>query len=72
MPLKGHWSLTGLRIINAEKSEFNEDQAACGQLCIRRCEFGAEEDQEWLALCSEEVSAAGPMPILQAGTRTAS
>ncbi|XP_025842611.1 protein phosphatase 1M isoform X1 [Vulpes vulpes] len=45
-------SLSG--IINAEKSEFNEDQAACGQLCIRRCEFGAEEDQEWLTLCAEE------------------
>eukprot|EP00071_Canis_lupus_P011742 XP_005632518.2 protein phosphatase 1M isoform X2 [Canis lupus familiaris] len=44
----------GRRIINAEKSEFNEDQAACGQLCIRRCEFGAEEDQEWLTLCPEE------------------
>ncbi|KAJ1069439.1 hypothetical protein K5549_017870, partial [Capra hircus] len=42
------------RIINAEKSEFNEDQAACGKLCIRRCEFGVEEDQEWLTLCSEE------------------
>ncbi|XP_070093561.1 protein phosphatase 1M isoform X6 [Equus przewalskii] len=43
-----------LRIINAEKSEFNEDQASCGKLCIRRCEFGAEEDQEWLTLCPEE------------------
>nr|XP_005898188.2 PREDICTED: protein phosphatase 1M [Bos mutus] len=42
------------RIINAEKSEFNEDQAACGKLCIRRCEFGVEEDQEWQTLCSEE------------------
>ncbi|KFO32693.1 protein phosphatase 1M isoform X1 [Fukomys damarensis] len=42
------------RIINAEKSEFNEDQAACGKLCIRRYEFGAEEDQEWLTLCTEE------------------
>uniref|UniRef100_A0A8C2SMH5 PPM-type phosphatase domain-containing protein n=1 Tax=Capra hircus TaxID=9925 RepID=A0A8C2SMH5_CAPHI len=28
--------------------------AACGKLCIRRCEFGVEEDQEWLTLCSEE------------------
>lgn len=59
---EGSLMLTGLRIINAEKSEFNEDQAACGQLCIRRCEFGAEEDQEWLTLCPEEVSTAGPRP----------
>ncbi|XP_044240823.1 protein phosphatase 1M isoform X3 [Ursus arctos] len=43
------------RIINAEKSEFNEDQAACGQLCIGRCAFAAEEDQEWLTLCPEEL-----------------
>ncbi|XP_059245853.1 protein phosphatase 1M [Mustela nigripes] len=49
------WNAGYAEIINAEKSEFNEDQAACGQLCIRRCEFGAEEDQEWLALCSEEL-----------------
>ncbi|XP_036074818.1 protein phosphatase 1M isoform X5 [Rousettus aegyptiacus] len=41
-------------VINAEKSEFNEDQAACGKLCIQRCEIGAEEDQEWLTLCPEE------------------
>lgn len=54
--LEGRLPFSGLRIINAEKSEFNEDQAACGKLCIRRCEFGAEE--EWLTLCPEEVSAA--------------
>ncbi|ERE76473.1 protein phosphatase 1M [Cricetulus griseus] len=41
-------------IINAEKSEFNEDQAACGKLCIRRCLFGIAEDQEWLTVCPEE------------------
>ncbi|XP_077933579.1 protein phosphatase 1M isoform X2 [Halichoerus grypus] len=48
------WNAGYAEIINAEKSEFNEDQAACGQLCIRRCEFGGEEDQEWLTLCPEE------------------
>uniref|UniRef100_A0A2K6AN79 Protein phosphatase, Mg2+/Mn2+ dependent 1M n=4 Tax=Macaca TaxID=9539 RepID=A0A2K6AN79_MACNE len=48
------WNAGYAEIINAEKSEFNEDQAACGKLCIRRCEFGAEE--EWLTLCPEEVS----------------
>ncbi|XP_063578540.1 protein phosphatase 1M isoform X3 [Pongo abelii] len=46
------WNAGYAEIINAEKSEFNEDQAACGKLCIRRCEFGAEE--EWLTLCPEE------------------
>ncbi|XP_014648234.1 PREDICTED: protein phosphatase 1M isoform X3 [Ceratotherium simum simum] len=48
------WNAGYAEIINAEKSEFNEDQAACGKLCIRRCEFGAEEDQEWVTLCPEE------------------
>uniref|UniRef100_A0A9L0TLA6 Protein phosphatase, Mg2+/Mn2+ dependent 1M n=2 Tax=Equus caballus TaxID=9796 RepID=A0A9L0TLA6_HORSE len=48
------WNAGYAEIINAEKSEFNEDQASCGKLCIRRCEFGAEEDQEWLTLCPEE------------------
>ncbi|XP_021097500.1 protein phosphatase 1M isoform X2 [Heterocephalus glaber] len=48
------WNAGYAEIINAEKSEFNEDQAACGKLCIRRYEFGAEEDQEWLTLCTEE------------------
>ncbi|XP_058582684.1 protein phosphatase 1M isoform X2 [Neofelis nebulosa] len=48
------WNAGYAEIINAEKSEFNEDQAACGQLCIRRCEFGAEEDQEWQTSCPEE------------------
>uniref|UniRef100_A0ABK0M533 Protein phosphatase, Mg2+/Mn2+ dependent, 1M n=1 Tax=Rattus norvegicus TaxID=10116 RepID=A0ABK0M533_RAT len=48
------WNAGYAEIINAEKSEFNEDQAACGKLCIRRCEFGIEEDQEWLTVCPEE------------------
>ncbi|XP_053785445.1 protein phosphatase 1M isoform X2 [Desmodus rotundus] len=48
------WNAGYAEIINAEKSEFNEDQAACGKLCVRRCEFGAEEDQEWVTLCPEE------------------
>lgn len=56
-----------LRIINAEKSEFNEDQAACGKLCIQRCEFGIEE--EWLTVCPEEVSTAQPEPHFQARAR---
>ncbi|XP_026356755.1 protein phosphatase 1M isoform X2 [Ursus arctos] len=49
------WNAGYAEIINAEKSEFNEDQAACGQLCIGRCAFAAEEDQEWLTLCPEEL-----------------
>ncbi|XP_036850836.2 protein phosphatase 1M isoform X1 [Manis javanica] len=48
------WNAGYAEIINAEKSEFNEDQAACGQLCIGRCELGTEENQEWLNLCPEE------------------
>ncbi|XP_047421169.1 protein phosphatase 1M isoform X2 [Sciurus carolinensis] len=48
------WNAGYAEIINAEKSEFNEDQAACGKLCIRRYEFGSEEDREWLTLCPEE------------------
>ncbi|XP_004457421.1 protein phosphatase 1M [Dasypus novemcinctus] len=48
------WNAGYAEIINAEKSEFNEDQAACGKLCIRRHEFGAEEDHEWQVLCPEE------------------
>ncbi|XP_060060538.1 protein phosphatase 1M isoform X3 [Erinaceus europaeus] len=48
------WNAGYAEIINAEKSEFNEDQAACGKLCIRKCGFGAEDDQEWLTLNSEE------------------
>ncbi|XP_036074819.1 protein phosphatase 1M isoform X6 [Rousettus aegyptiacus] len=48
------WNAGYAEVINAEKSEFNEDQAACGKLCIQRCEIGAEEDQEWLTLCPEE------------------
>uniref|UniRef100_A0A8B9N607 Protein phosphatase, Mg2+/Mn2+ dependent 1M n=1 Tax=Accipiter nisus TaxID=211598 RepID=A0A8B9N607_9AVES len=41
-------------VINAEKSEFNEDQAACCQISIRRREPGLEEDEEWLILCSTQ------------------
>ncbi|XP_004615247.1 protein phosphatase 1M isoform X2 [Sorex araneus] len=48
------WNAGYAEIINAEKSEFNEDQASCGKLCIRRCEFGTDEDQEWQTLCPEE------------------
>ncbi|KAM6169917.1 protein phosphatase 1M [Rhynchocyon petersi] len=48
------WNAGYAEVINAEKSEFNEDQAACGQLNIQRAELGAEEDQEWLTLCPEE------------------
>lgn len=43
------------RVINAEKSEFNEDQAACCQISVRRREPGLEEDEEWLILCSTQV-----------------
>ncbi|XP_038178368.1 protein phosphatase 1M isoform X2 [Arvicola amphibius] len=46
------WNAGYAEIINAEKSEFNEDQAACGKLCIQRCEFGIED--EWLTVCPEE------------------
>ncbi|XP_069902731.1 protein phosphatase 1M isoform X4 [Globicephala melas] len=56
-PVRGRalpWNAGYAEIINAEKSEFNEDQAACGKLCIRRFEFGVEEDREWLTLCPEE------------------
>ncbi|XP_007442902.1 protein phosphatase 1M, partial [Python bivittatus] len=38
--------------VNAEKSEFNEDQATCCQISIRKRQ--KEEDQEWLILCSTE------------------
>lgn len=47
------WSVC--RVINAEKSEFNEDQAACCQISVRRREPGLEEDEEWLILCSTQV-----------------
>ncbi|NWW15485.1 PPM1M phosphatase, partial [Falcunculus frontatus] len=46
------WSVC--RVINAEKSEFNEDQAACCQISVRRREPGLEEDEEWLILCSTQ------------------
>ncbi|XP_049718262.1 protein phosphatase 1M isoform X2 [Loxodonta africana] len=48
------WNAGYAEIINAEKSEFNEDQAACGQLSIRRSDFATEEDEEWLTLCPVE------------------
>ncbi|XP_049632646.1 protein phosphatase 1M isoform X1 [Suncus etruscus] len=48
------WNAGYAEIINAEKSEFNEDQASCGKLCVQRCEFGTEGDQEWLTLCPQE------------------
>ncbi|KAM6387467.1 LOW QUALITY PROTEIN: protein phosphatase 1M [Pluvialis apricaria] len=44
-----------------EKSEFNEDQAACCQISIRRREPGLEEDKEWLILCSTQLSSL-PLP----------
>jgi len=49
------WSVCTPRVINAEKSEFNEDQAACCQISIRRREPGLEEDEEWLILCPTQV-----------------
>ncbi|XP_042310722.1 protein phosphatase 1M isoform X2 [Sceloporus undulatus] len=48
------WSTGYAETINAEKSEFNEDQATCCQISIRKREYGKEEDQEWLILCSTE------------------
>ncbi|KAL8212352.1 UNVERIFIED_CONTAM: Protein phosphatase 1M [Gekko kuhli] len=42
------------RTINAQKSEFNEDQATCCQISIRKKNYDKEEDQEWLILCSTE------------------
>ncbi|XP_072506328.1 protein phosphatase 1M isoform X1 [Notamacropus eugenii] len=48
------WNAGYAEVINAEKSEFNEDQAACGQLSIKHREFGNDEDQEWMILCQEE------------------
>ncbi|KAM9374684.1 protein phosphatase 1M [Phaethornis superciliosus] len=48
------WGAGYAEVINAEKSEFNEDQAACCQISIRRREPGMEEDEEWLILCSTQ------------------
>ncbi|XP_033922285.1 protein phosphatase 1M isoform X2 [Melopsittacus undulatus] len=48
------WGTGYAEVINAEKSEFNEDQAACCQITIRRREPGLEEDEEWLILCSTQ------------------
>ncbi|KAF7249653.1 Protein phosphatase 1M [Varanus komodoensis] len=48
------WDTGYAETINAEKSEFNEDQATCCHISIRKREDGKEEDQEWLILCSAE------------------
>ncbi|XP_074406329.1 protein phosphatase 1M [Zonotrichia albicollis] len=48
------WGAGYAEVINAEKSEFNEDQAACCQISVRRREPGLEEDEEWLILCSTQ------------------
>lgn len=56
------WSVCTCRVINAEKSEFNEDQAACCQISVRRREPGLEEDQEWLILCSTQVRPRSEFP----------
>ncbi|XP_028907650.1 protein phosphatase 1M isoform X1 [Ornithorhynchus anatinus] len=56
-PARDHplpWHTGYAEVINAEKSEFNEDQAVCCPLSIRRREGGSEEEQEWLILCQEE------------------
>ncbi|XP_063147982.1 protein phosphatase 1M isoform X2 [Candoia aspera] len=50
------WNTGYAETVNAEKSEFNEDQATCCQISLRKGQFGhgKEEDQEWLILCSTE------------------
>ncbi|XP_003217729.1 protein phosphatase 1M [Anolis carolinensis] len=48
------WRTGYAETINAEKSQFNEDQATCCQISIRKRKYGKEEDQEWLILCSTE------------------
>ncbi|XP_032996564.1 protein phosphatase 1M [Lacerta agilis] len=48
------WNAGYAETINAEKSEFNEDQATCCHISIRKREHGKEEDQEWLILCTTE------------------
>lgn len=53
--MSSHLTWSVCRVINAEKSEFNEDQAACCQISVRRREPGLEEDEEWLILCSTQV-----------------
>uniref|UniRef100_A0A8C7E9W5 Protein phosphatase, Mg2+/Mn2+ dependent 1M n=2 Tax=Nothoprocta perdicaria TaxID=30464 RepID=A0A8C7E9W5_NOTPE len=42
------------RVINADKSRFNEDQAACCHISVRRREPGQEQHEEWLILCSTQ------------------
>ncbi|XP_060095954.1 protein phosphatase 1M isoform X1 [Heteronotia binoei] len=48
------WNTGYAETINAQKSEFNEDQATCCQISIRKKNYDKEEDQEWLILCSTE------------------
>ncbi|XP_074054225.1 protein phosphatase 1M [Macrotis lagotis] len=48
------WNAGYAEVINADKSEVNEDQASCGQLSIKHRDLGDEEDQEWMILCQEE------------------
>ncbi|XP_074861026.1 protein phosphatase 1M isoform X2 [Carettochelys insculpta] len=48
------WKTGYAEVINAEKSEFNEDQATCCHISIQRRETGLEEDQDWLILCSNQ------------------
>nr|XP_042717684.1 protein phosphatase 1M isoform X2 [Chrysemys picta bellii] len=48
------WRTGYAEVINAEKSEFNEDQATCCQISVRRREIGMEEEQDWLILCSNQ------------------
>ncbi|XP_054834798.1 protein phosphatase 1M isoform X1 [Eublepharis macularius] len=48
------WNTGYAEVINAQKSEFNEDQATCCQISIRKKDYGKEDDQEWLILCSTE------------------
>ncbi|XP_070594779.1 protein phosphatase 1M [Erythrolamprus reginae] len=50
------WNTGYAETVNAEKSEFNEDQGTCCQISIRKRPFGhgEDEDQEWQILCSTE------------------
>ncbi|XP_067424192.1 protein phosphatase 1M [Emydura macquarii macquarii] len=48
------WRTGYAEVINAEKSDFNEDQATCCQISVRRKDTGMEENQDWLILCSNQ------------------
>ncbi|XP_019345564.1 protein phosphatase 1M isoform X2 [Alligator mississippiensis] len=48
------WKTGYAEVINVEKSEFNEDQATCCKISMRRRETSLEENQEWLSLCSNQ------------------